>query len=91
MHMNHRSIPCNFDPNTHVLTPSMSPDNAMINAVINTQSDDMGGRGGTLSFSGGVKAFLTMDDSGRIIGYSLTDHNDNIQQSVENILGFNRA
>lgn len=85
MHMNQRSIPCNFDPNTHVLTPTMDP-GAMINAVIDTQSDDMGGRGGTLSFAGGVKAFLAMDEAGRIIGYSLVDHNAETQQSVENIL-----
>lgn len=84
--MKQLTISCSCDPATWILTPSMNIGQNVINAIINILDDGLGGKTGTLSFSGVVKAFLTLDDSGRVIGYTLTEHNASTQQSVENIL-----
>lgn len=84
--LSQRSIPCGCDPQTLILTPNMNINQNIINAIINVQDDEFGGKTGTLSFGGSVKAFLTFDDCGRIIGYTLADFNVGTQSSVENIL-----
>lgn len=86
--LSQRSIPCGFDPQTLILTPGMNIGQNVTNATVDMRDDGLGGKSGTLSFGGGVKAFLTFDDSGRVIGYTLADYNVGTQSSVENILAF---
>lgn len=86
--LSQRSIPCSCDPQTWILTPNMGVGQNIINAVLDVQDDPFGGKTGTLSFGGMVKAFLTFDDSGQVIGYTLADYNVGTQNSVENILAF---
>lgn len=86
MIMNQRSIPCACDPHTWILTPDMGVGQNITNAVIDIQDDPFGGKTGTLSFAGRVMAFLTFDDTGILISYTLTDTDASTQSSVENIL-----
>jgi hypothetical protein len=88
MFMNPRSIPCICDPLSLVLTPSMGFDQSIggVNAIVDIQNDPVGGRTGTISFAGAVKAFLTFGDDGSLIGYTLTDNNVSTETSVANIL-----
>lgn len=86
--LSQRSIPCGCDPQTFILTPNMGIGQSITNAVVDMQDDGIGGKTGTLSFGGVVKAFLTFDDCGRVIGYTLADYNVGTQSSVENILAY---
>lgn len=86
--LSQRSIPCGCDPQTLILTPNMGIGQDIINAMVDMRDDGFGGKTGTLSFGGGVKAFLTFDDCGRVIGYTLADYNVGTQSSVENILAY---
>lgn len=86
MFNNQRHIQCSCDPDTWILTPNIGTGPNITTAVIDMRDDPIGGKTGTLSFSGRVKAFLTLDDCGRVITYTLTDSDASSQMSVENIL-----
>lgn len=88
MFNNQRHIQCSCDPSTLILTPNMGSGPNITTAVIDMRDDPIGGKTGTLSFSGRVKAFLTLDDCGRVISYTLTDGDVPSQLSVENILAY---
>jgi hypothetical protein len=88
MSSNQRSIPCSCDPQSLVLTPNVGIDQSHggVNAIVDVQEHPDTGKTGTISFSGGVKAFLTYDETGSLLGYTLTDSNASTETSVANIL-----
>lgn len=87
MSMNQRSIPCRCDPQSNVLTPNVDinqPHDGV--AIVDIQEHPESGKTGTISFAGGVKAFLTYDETGSLLGCTLTDSNASTETSVANIL-----
>lgn len=78
-----RQIPCMMGPDL-ILVPNML---GQVHATIDVQQTGIGGIAGSLSFGGGVRAFLTFDDTGRhVLSYTLTVGDNATQRSVENII-----
>lgn len=84
--MSFQHIPCTVDPN-HILTPVAGNLPAITNATVEYQETEVGGRTAVIAFNGAPQAFLTLDNGGQVIGYSLVNQSVEAQASVENIIG----
>ena len=84
--MSFQQIPCTVDPN-HILTPVAGNIPAITNATVQYQETEVGGRTAVIAFNGAPQAFLTLDDGGQVIGYTMANPTDEAQASVENIIG----
>lgn len=82
--MSQLSIPCTLGMN-NVLFPAFNQP-PITNAIVDFQQTDVGGRTAVLKFNGMPQAFLTLDDTGRVIGYTMTVYTEEARQSVENII-----